>query len=544
MKVRSHVSRDVIQAAEMFRNERLAIWEYVSNGLQYVDAKTSPLINVRIDSKLKRITIQDNGRGMDWEGLGNYFIMHGENQDRRAGRPGRGKFGTGKSAAFGIGDTLRITTTKSGVTSCVELTRDSLEAVDSGDDVPVKTITKEKRTDQPNGTLIEIEGVRLRSIDQASVIEYIERQIAKWPKDVTVMVNNHQCEYVEPPIDRTLIFETSGHSEKILGKTKLIIKVSKSPVDSDLKGVSIFSNGVWHETTSLASEGKEMAEYLFGEIDVPALEDDKSVPSPFDASRSMRLNPENEMVHTIYTFAAPLLEKARKELVDEHKIEKATEEAKRLEEEASKIEKIINSDFDSFRNKLRKARSAMSDGGFDTGRTETQGGQEGEDDFLFGGLENAVITDEKGAPGSLEGKTLLDIPDGPPRRLNPIVAPQDDGPAKGHSEGKGPSKRKRGGFHIEFNNSGVETARAKYDSDLRTIFINLDHPQIASAKQGRTPEDPIFRRLSYEVAFTEYAIALSSELNNHGEYIDPSDPIYDIRESINRVARDAAELYA
>jgi hypothetical protein len=47
----------------------------------------------------------------------------------------------------------------------------------------------------------------------------------------------------------------------------------------------------------------------------------------------------------------------------------------------------------------------------------------------------------------------------------------------------------------------------------------------------------------YEIAFTEYAIALASELARHGEYIEPTDPIFEIRETINRLARKAAHLY-
>jgi hypothetical protein len=74
--------------------------------------------------------------------------------------------------------------------------------------------------------------------------------------------------------------------------------------------------------------------------------------------------------------------------------------------------------------------------------------------------------------------------------------------------------------------------------------VNLEHPQIAAAKQGRGVEDPVFRRLAYEVAFSEYSVALASELENRGEYLDPSDPIVDIRETLNRVARQAADLYA
>lgn len=54
----------------------------------------------------------------------------------------------------------------------------------------------------------------------------------------------------------------------------------------------------------------------------------------------------------------------------------------------------------------------------------------------------------------------------------------------------------------------------------------------------------MFRKLAYEVAFTEYAIALSSELAQRGEYLDPSDPIYEIRETVNRLARRGASLYS
>jgi hypothetical protein len=248
------------------------------------------------------------------------------------------------------------------------------------------------------------------------------------------------------------------------------------------------------------------------------------------------------VVSAIYQFVSPLYEQVRKDLVEAHREEKKSEEAKRLNEEASKIERIINTDFDAFRNKLRKAKAAMSDGGFDAGKKFTAGGTEGEDDFLFGGTETATIVEDEGDFGVTDG----DNPsaDDAPRRLNPIVKPDEAGEVKGHAESKGSRRKSGGGFHIEFINGGNASSRAEYKSDSRTIFINLDHPQISSAKRDRSPEDPVFRRLSYEVAFTEYAIALASELYNHGEYIDPSDPIYEIRESINRVAREAAPLYS
>src|SRR6266581_3340384 len=98
LHVRSHVARDLLQSADLFKTDKAVVWEYVSNGLQYVDPGTRPHLEVSIDSKQRRIAIRDNGRGMLWPDLRNFFIMHGENMDRRQGRPGRGNFGTGKSA--------------------------------------------------------------------------------------------------------------------------------------------------------------------------------------------------------------------------------------------------------------------------------------------------------------------------------------------------------------------------------------------------------------------------------------------------------------
>ncbi len=103
LKVTSHVGRDLLAAAASFKTEAAAIWEYVVNSLQYTDEGVLAKIQVIVKPRQKIVEIRDNGRGMTAEGLTQYFTMHGENIDRLRGRPGRGKFGTGKAAAFGIG---------------------------------------------------------------------------------------------------------------------------------------------------------------------------------------------------------------------------------------------------------------------------------------------------------------------------------------------------------------------------------------------------------------------------------------------------------
>jgi hypothetical protein len=150
--VKSHVARDLLQSAGLFKTDKLVVWEYVSNGLQYVNPGTNPVVRVTLDSKKKKIVITDNGRGMDWAGLQNFFVMHGENIDRKEGRPGRGRFGTGKSAVFGIAATLRIITVRNRKRSIVELGRADIETMTSEDPIPVRKVEKEVATDQPNGT--------------------------------------------------------------------------------------------------------------------------------------------------------------------------------------------------------------------------------------------------------------------------------------------------------------------------------------------------------------------------------------------------------
>lgn len=544
LEVRSHVSRDLLQNAAMFKNERLVAWEYVSNGLDYVDPGTNPIVRVRLDARQKRVTIEDNGRGMDWAGLENFFVMHGENVDRKAGRPGRGRFGTGKSAAFGIGDTLRITSTRNGKRSRVELTRGDLEGMDSGDPVPVKVLERDAKTEAQNGTTIEIEGVHLRSLDQAGVVAYIERHLAHWPKNVTVFVNNHECEFSEPPIERIETFRPAGDEAAALGDVELTVKVSKSPLGEDLRGIAIFADGVWHETTLLSSRGKEMAEFIFGEVDIKRLDTDVSTPAAFDASRSMRLNPDNPLVASIFAFVGPRIEEVRKALVESQREQRSTEQAKRLQQEASKIEEIINQDFETFRKRLQKVKAAAAKTGFDASDAQAsdQEDEEGDDDFLFGGEEPATVVGdgEEGTTGEGEGGN-----GGEPRRLNPIVKPDPDGKSTGHHEKRGGDRpRNRGGFQIEFDQQGEASARAIYQREKRTIYVNLDHPQIAVALKGHGVEDPVFRRLAYEVAFSEYAIALAMELDYREEFLDPQDAIVEIRETIHRIARAAAPLYA
>ena len=163
--VKSHVGRDLLQNAALFKTDKLVVWEYVANGLQYVDSGTNPFVRVRLDSKAHKITISDNGRGMTLDGLQNFFVMVREPRPK-IGNTGRGRFGTGKSAAFGIAGVLRVTSVRDSRRSVVELTQPDFDKVTSGNPIPVRILQNEIACTDPNGTIVEIDQIHLRSLDQ------------------------------------------------------------------------------------------------------------------------------------------------------------------------------------------------------------------------------------------------------------------------------------------------------------------------------------------------------------------------------------------
>jgi hypothetical protein len=546
--LQSDTRRDLLHSAQVFQTEKQVIWEYVTNGFSYVDPGVKPIVKVFLDTKGRRIVVSDNGRGMDWnssDGLANFFVMHAENVDRKAGKSVRGYFGTGKSAAFGIADVLRITTVRNGKRSRVELTRSKIQRMRSGERIPVDVLEKDIPTTESNGTKVEVENVHLRTLDVQGTRRFIERHLARLPKGISIFVNKQECEFQEPAFDREEIFAPEGKLLEDLGKVELHIKVSRAPLDAELRGIAISANGNWHETTLAGSEGRDMANHIFGHVDVPQLDTDDSPIAPFDLSRSMKLNPSNRIVQCIYAFISRHVEVIRRELVEQDRSRKRTEEAKRLKSEAAKIADIINSDFDSFRNRLSKTR-AKARGGSDVHDTSLEGG-ESEDDLIHGGQLPAEMVEPHGAPAH------EDIPapgPGPGPSASgdvPIVQPSDkvDAPHIGKASGGHNSRPKsRGGFLVEFLNSGPEAHRAYYDRTIRTILINLDHPQISAAK-GRDTEDNLpFRRLAYEVAFTEYSVALQRELVERGEYLEMDEPLQEVRSTLDRLARRGAVLYA
>jgi hypothetical protein len=239
LKVTSHVGRDILAAAAVFKSEATAVWEYMVNSLQYVDRGIPPKIQVLVDMRNRTIEIADNGRGMARLDLQHFFTMHGENPDRRAGRSGRGKFGTGKSSAFGIANALRVDMVRNGLRNVAVLTREMIEQ-SSGEDIPVAWPMRDAPVERPNGTVIVIEDILLKPFKAAPIIEYIERHLQAFRALAPeVAVNSHVCEYREPEVEREHRFTPTPSQQKVLGEVELIIKVARAPLPDGEQGIVI-----------------------------------------------------------------------------------------------------------------------------------------------------------------------------------------------------------------------------------------------------------------------------------------------------------------
>jgi hypothetical protein len=536
--VRTHVGRDLEQTAQLFRTLEAAVWEYVANGLEYVDPGVAPKITVALDHRGNRVTISDNGRGMDRLGLQQFFTMHGENQDRKVGKRGRGKFGTGKSAAFGIARTLRVATQKAGRRNVVELRLEDIKASE-GEEIPIHWIVQDEPTDEPNGTVITIDDVLLPRMQPEPLIKNVERHLAFWrAASPTVYVGTHLCEPWQPAVAATHSFRPNAAQAEVIGDAALVIQVAQEPLSEGLYGVAVTTApGVLVAIETAGIESKEFGTYLFGDIEVPNLDAADQGLAAYDLSRSLHLNPANSVAATVIGFVGYHLETVRKTLVEEQKRLRKEQAYQQLEAAAARIAELLNEDLTSVADRLADIRAMKRRAGT-VARAGGDGGGEEPDAWVEGDEEPGLL-DPQGPPkGPAEPHGGEDPELARPGRRDP------NGPDRVSPRGGEDHKpRPRGGLRVEYKQLGPEADRSVYDEGSKVILINLDHPMVSAAMGIGGVDDIAFRRLSYEIAFVQYALAVSQEFLKRDPDLTADDVLYEVRDTLRRITRKAANLY-
>lgn len=533
--VTSHVSRDFLQNAVYFNNAQKVVWEYVSNSIDNIEEGRVPevVVEVRQDS----LTVSDNSGGMNRSDLARFFTMHGENAQRLRGRSVRGKFGTGKTAAFGIAKELGIVSVKDGIRNSVVLRVEDIKSAKAGDPFPVESVERDTPTDEENGSTITVRRFHRPGIaDIHKVIRYVEKQLGRMRSRAVVFINERRCRYQEPPSVREWSFESDGEIAERIGDVTMIIKASPTPLDKDENGIDIMSNGIWHETT-LADVTGDQANRVFGQVDVPMLDDDSRYDVPaFDNTRNGKLNHAHPGVNALLFWIQECVKQVQRKLSAAAREERKTEEAKRLREHAQKIESLLNSDFSDILDELDELRQI-------TGRKRRSAMQTNSESAILPGEGNEPSDFvETGQPHG-NGKRGTSPPgDGDIERPGPGLK---SGRGQGRSatlQHDGFRRRSRGVFGIEFVHQTATERRSKYDRETRTIYINLDHPQVSSVSRqsDRGVESPFFLQLMFDIATVEYAQALQFERLASGEKFDAGEAVYSIGDIIDRLSRRGA----
>jgi hypothetical protein len=213
--------------------------------------------------------------------------------------------------------------------------------------------------------------------------------------------------------------------------------------------------------------------------------------------------------------------------------------------EAAKIAEILNEDFRKISERLHEIRAASSRKGSAQSQFGSHATDQGADDHVKGIQTPGVIvkpTRDKPNDPSPE-PTPGPEPEPPSVQVRGRPDPAGDNAVDPVGGVDGKRRRPQGGFRVEYRNLGKMEERSVYDPTALTILINLDHPLVAAALGDSNVEDTTFRRLSYEIAFSEYAMGLGYEVSQQDPNIAADDLLYEVRSTLNRISTAAVALY-
>jgi hypothetical protein len=510
----THVGRDVLANAAHFATVPKAVYEYVSNSVDATPPGRSCTVRVTIATvgPRRRIEIADDAAGMSREQLRSFFTMHGENALRRSGRKVRGRFGTGKIAAFGRADRLRVDTVQAGVRNVAELARTDLEHAQAGRPVRVSEILVDEPTDAADGTLVSIEDLhRGTRVDRAEIVRYLQRQLGRHLVQHRVLVEGERVEYLQPESVEEQRFTATATLAELAGPLELVVRIAARPLTEEENGIAVLSDGFLNAMTLAGVEGKPEAQYLFGEIEASTLDDDRAPVPAFLSTRDLTLNPWNPIVAELLPWMRSCLEGVRRELVRRAGERKRAAEQQELERLGTDIGSLLNTIYRGERIRVVASAPAPRD-------------EEPE------AVEPAPMVE----PRPRQPRRDRGVPRGP--RSPRVETPVEDAT---EVEGAVPSfegARTIGTFRVAFRHVGGTSPRALYVPEERGIVLNLDHPEASASLANGGSTSPFFAHYCMRTVLEEFTLVMVAELG----YPDAPEIAREIRERSDRYSRTFA----
>jgi hypothetical protein len=514
LRVTSHVARDLLQNAAYFNAIPKAVAEYVTNAIDSAGPGLAIRCEVTIDKD--GISIADNGSGMTYEELSNFFQMHGENIQRKRGHSVRGKFGTGKSAAFGIANCLRIETVKDRLLNVVELRRMDVEAAQDGQAIPVREIAVNQPASKDTGTAIQIREMLIQNPDPGEVRTYLEKLLGQHLRLHKVLVNGAASHYHKPDVELTFSFSPPAPVKQVIGRAKCKLYASPNALPHEDNVVAVLCHGYLHATTLAGKSREPNAEFLFGEVEVPSLDEDPGPQPAFDNTRSLTLNLQNQKVQALETWLGACIDEVLKDLAERERKRQLARDQYYLRKVATRIKSFLDEDFLDIQKSMPWASMPGS-----YKSTKAEGGPPTRS-------QAASARKPRPGPSVIERglgwiRRLLKIKPAPATRRPPRGAPVE--------------------FEIRYTRQGAAAVRARYDVKEGIIYLNRDHPQLRSAEREAGLQSNTYHMLCFDIAFTEYALAVSDYLTRRAAgYQQDLDPNELVQQILDRLGRKAADF--
>jgi uncharacterized protein (TIGR02391 family) len=273
---------------KMYSNLPTAIAELIANAYD-ADAHEVNIFLIDNDDS-KEIIVKDNGIGMTFDEINEFFLRIGRNRREEGydespdGRKATGKKGLGKLAFFGIGDVIEIITTGKGTGKKITFTLewDKLIKTKAKDYRPKFQIENCDKTEQ--GTSIKLSNLKRKSsFNKVDLAVSISKLFNFMDKDfkINLYLNgdkalkiDKELKYseIEPqfiwkfPDKVNLISESYEYKDDFVGK----LITTEKPLKPGQRGITLYSNGRLVNAPEFfgASESSHFFSYLTGWFDV------------------------------------------------------------------------------------------------------------------------------------------------------------------------------------------------------------------------------------------------------------------------------------
>lgn len=300
----------------------------------------------------KTITVSDDGIGMTFSELNDYFLKIGRNRrvemhkdETDGGRKVLGKKGLGKLSMFGIGKKITISTVKSGIKNTFVMDYEQLKDCEGNVYKPT-VIDYCIKTDEKNGTSFFIEHLsrksdfdieRLHRNLQTRFHIYSDKFVVHINDDEKYEINSNdipedKCQFIwKFPEDFEKDFDTETYKFKDLfefGKVKGVqgkIYTSQTPLNKDVQGIVLFSRGkLVQEHSSFDDRANDnFFQYMSGSFDVDFIDNSFDVDNCSTDRKSLAWDiDENEELFKLQELIKKLVSIAQKKWREQRKAEK------------------------------------------------------------------------------------------------------------------------------------------------------------------------------------------------------------------------------